>query len=115
MSCTTETYALSLGNDLPVSVTLTTKHGATLTGRTVTAYLALTEGGLAVTDPVTTVTLTEVTTTPATARVYRGTIDAAVVDAVIALAPSAAWLAISVAGDLLVWERVPVVRHRRAT
>jgi hypothetical protein len=107
-------YALSEGNDLPVTTTLRTSHGTTLTGRGLTAFLARTEGDDPITTPVTTITLVEDTNLPATARVYRGTIDAAIVDAVIALGQSSYWLAIEDPGDLLIWERVPVVRHRRA-
>jgi hypothetical protein len=103
---------MSLGNDLPVTITLRTTHGADLTGRTVSAFLSLTEGGAAISG--TTVTLTEDTTTATTARVYRGEIDATVVDTVIALGGSYFYLCITDPDDFKLWEKVPVVRYRRA-
>lgn len=115
MSTTRSGYTLSRGNDFPVTVTLSSEHGAVITGRTVTAHLATTLGGAAAGSPTTSaITLTEDTTTPATARVYRGTIDAPVVESVIDLAAAEYWLSVDVDGDALVWERLQVVEYRRA-
>lgn len=105
--------ALSLGNDFPIRSTVQSEHGETVTGLTLQGYFALTEGGDAITSPVTTVSLTEDTSTPATARVYYGTLDQVVVDQLVDLGKPALWLAIEGPGDTLVWKRIPVIRHRR--
>lgn len=107
-----ETYALSLGNDLPIRITVTSEHGETVTGLSPTFYFAAVKGGTAIADPDASGDLDEDTGSSATARVYEGTVDAAIVDGLVALGHAALWLAIEITGDLLVWRRVRVVKHR---
>lgn len=106
-----KSLVLATGKDLPVSVHLSSEHGFDPTGLTVTAFLALTKGGAAITSPDTRVTLTEITTTSSTRRQYRGTIDDAVVDLLLASSTDTYWLNVAEStGGLDDWYPVPVVR-----
>lgn len=108
-------WALSKGNDFPVSVTLSSDHGAVITGRTVTAAIAAAQGGAPIVTPAATITLTEDTASPATARRYSSAFDASVVGGLLDLALAEYWLSVQVEGDALVWERVLVIPYRRAS
>lgn len=105
-----ETYALSLGNDLPIRATITSEHGEDVTGLSPEYFFATAKGG----DPIvgSDGTLAEDTGSSDTARVYTATVNADDVDALIELGLAALWLAIEIDDDLLVWRRIPVIRHR---
>lgn len=104
--------ALAKGKDLPVSIFVSSAPGFDPTALTVSAYLATTKGGSAITTPDTRITLTEITTTSSARRQYRGTIDDAVVDTLIAAGADTRWLRVyDSTGGLSEWYPVPVVRE----
>lgn len=105
-------FALSLGNDFPYRISLTTPNATTgkygpATGLTISAFLATERGG----DALANTTLTLTAYTGVGAGSYGTALNASVVDVVIANR-TALWLAFQITDDLLVWTRVPVVVDR---
>lgn len=116
MSTTTgNEYALSKGNDFPYRISLTTPNATTgkyeaATGLSISAFLATEKGGTAIVD--TTLPLAEYSGVGAGS--YAATLDATVVDVVIANR-TALWAAFKITNDLLVWYKVPVITDRVAS
>lgn len=101
---------MSRDNDLVTSVYLSSEHGLDPTGKTVTAALYLTKGGTVISDPDTTATVTEVTTTPEDRRQYRIAVDQTVVNELLDDNPDVTvyWMRIAEATGSAGWVKVTV-------
>jgi hypothetical protein len=105
-------WALSKGNPLPISLTVSSDHGNTVTGLTITGFIATAIGGEPIAVPDTAFTLVEDPVSPATLRRYKVSVLPAVVDALVGLGQPQLAVAIRRPDGFLVWVTIPVITDR---
>lgn len=108
---------LSRGNTFPFHIELTQRSSTTnriisADGRTVTCFIAATKGGIAITSPTTTVTLTEYS---GDTGAYAGELTGTVANALLDLALPAYWACYRISGETMdIWVKITVEEYRTA-